>query len=146
MNLIAPVAPPPATPDLPVLERTLELAAERHPDITPRVYACFFERCPQARPLFEVITPDQPPRGCGQMLFEILSLLVDCAAGRPHVAPYVQQVGHDHRAFGVGDPGLYGAFLAAVVEVLAEQLGDDWTPEIAAAWSRQTQALLQHLH
>ncbi len=146
MSAITHLLPPDNAPDLALLERTLELAAERHPDITPLVYARFFERCPQARTLFELIAPDQPPRGCGQMLFEILSLLVDCAAGRPHVAPYAHQVDHDHHAFGVDDPNLYAAFLDAVVDVLALQLGADWTTDLAAAWARQCRALLQHLH
>ena len=135
-----------STRDGELIEATLELAAARHPDITPLVYARFFERRPQARALFEVIAPDQPPRGCGQMLFEILSLLVDCAAGRPHVAPYAHRVDHDHHAFGVDDPNLYAAFLDAVVDVLALQLGADWTTDLAAAWARQCRALLQHLH
>lgn len=146
MSLLATLLPDATAPDLPLLEKTLETVAERHPDITPLVYARFFERCPEARPLFRVVDPQQPPHGCGQMLFEVLSLLQDCAAGRQHVASYAQQVDHDHRAFGVHGPALYAQFLAAVIDVLAQQLGSDWTPELAAAWARQSQALLQHLH
>ena len=146
MSSLTKLLPPQASSDLPLLDRTLELTAERHPDITPLVYARFFERCPQARSLFEMVAPGQPPRGCGQMLFEILSLLQDCAAGRPHVASYAHQIDHDHRGFGVHDRALYAQFLDAVIDVLAEQLGADWTPDLAGAWARQSQALLRQLH
>ena len=135
-----------STRDGELIEATLELAAARHPDITPLVYARFFERCPEARSLFRVVDPQQPPHGCGQMLFEIVSLLQDCVVGRPHVSSYMQQLGHDHRSFGVHNPTLYAAFLAALSDVVEQQAGADWTPEHAAAWSRQSQALLRHLH
>ena len=51
-----------STRDGELIEATLELAAARHPDITPLVYARFFERCPEARSLFRVVDPQQPPR------------------------------------------------------------------------------------
>jgi hemoglobin-like flavoprotein len=131
--------------DAALIEGTLELVAERHPDITPLVYARFFERCPDARPLFQLIDPAQPPHGCGQMLFEIVSLMQDCAAGRPHVPSYLAQVDQDHRGFGAHEPAHFAGFLAALTDVLAQQLGADWTPSHAQAWARQSQTLLRHL-
>jgi hemoglobin-like flavoprotein len=131
--------------DAALIDHALEIAAERHPDISPLVYARFFERCPEAQTLFRVVDPAQPPHGCGQMLFEIISLLQDGAAGRPHVPSYLQQVGHDHRGFGVHEAGFYADFLGALTDVVAQQLGGDWTPAHAQAWARQTESLLRHL-
>lgn len=131
--------------DAALIEHTLELAAQRHEDISPLVYAHFFASCPEAAPLFKVIDPTQPPHGCGQMLFEILSLLQDCAAQKAYVAHYMQQIASNHYAFGVQAKALYAHFLNSVVCVLADTLDKDWNNELEVAWCRQTRALLTYI-
>lgn len=135
----------PPESDAALIAHTLELAAQKHDDIFPEDYARFFANCPASVPMFKVVDPSQPPHGCGQMLFEILSLLQDVAADKPYVASYMQQIASDHRAFGVGDPALYKKFLDSMVEVLAGLLGADWTVPHARAWERQSLALVKFL-
>jgi hemoglobin-like flavoprotein len=86
-----------------------------------------------------------PPLGCGQMLFEIISLLVDAAAGKPHVSSYVHQIAPDHVSFKVLDLTLCDDFLQALVDALADLLGSGGTAARAQAWAPQSQALLHKL-
>jgi hemoglobin-like flavoprotein len=79
------------------------------------------------------------------MLFEIISLLQDCASRKPHVCSYMRQIATDHVAFKVIDRALYAGFLAALVDEMSSLLGDDWTAPRAAAWARQSGVLLQSL-
>lgn len=95
--------------------------------------------------------PDsQPPaEATGDLALNDAALIdhaLEIAAERPHVPSYLQQVGHDHRGFGVHEAGMYAEFLGALTDVVAQQLGEDWTPAHAVAWGRQTEALLRHLH
>ena len=134
-----------AAGDAALIDQTLEIAATRCTDLTPAVFARFFERCPEATALFTVIDPNTPPMGCGQMLFEVISLLTDTANGQPYVASYMHQIACDHVEFKVDDARLYQAFMAALVDVIAGLLDANWTEAHAQAWARQCQALLGHL-
>ena len=128
-----------------VLEGTLEAVTSLDRDISPAVYSRFLSRCPAKAELFRMIDAEQPPHGCGQMLFEIISLLQDNATNKQYVAGYMRQIADEHAAFGVTDTSLYAEFLASLVDVLAAVLGSDWTDAHAAAWTRQSEALLRHL-
>jgi len=132
--------------DAAILDETLELAAARCEDLTPLVYQRFFALRPEAHALFNVPDPTMPPLGCGQMLFEIISLLTDAAAGKPHVAPYMHQIASDHVSFQVTGDALYRDFLTALMDVLAQLLGSHWTDRHAAAWARQADVLLAGMH
>ena len=79
------------------------------------------------------------------MLFEIISLMRDTASHQAYVPSYMRQIAHEHAAFGVTDGALYAEFLASLVDVFANVLGSDWTDARAAAWARQSAALLGHL-
>lgn len=133
------------TSDAALLEETLERVAERCEDLTPAVYRRFFSRCPSASGLFTIIDPDTPPMGCGQMLFEIISLLCDSAAGKSYVPDYMQQIANEHMAFQVSGQQLYADFLDALNDTLAALMGDDWSPAHEQAWRRQTAKLVSYL-
>jgi hemoglobin-like flavoprotein len=132
--------------DAQLIEHTLETVAARHEDISPLVYAQFFSTCPQAAPLFKVVDPTQPPHGCGQMLFEILSLLQDCASEKTYVAGYMKQIASDHKSFGVHATDFYGQFLESIVRVLRDVMDTHWSAELEAAWNRQAHRLIQFIH
>lgn len=131
--------------DAELIEQTLEIVSERCEDPAPDVFTRFFERCPEARPLFTVLDPSQPPLACGQMCFEVVQLLRDTAEGKPYVPSYMAQVAHSHTEIKVTDPRLYHEFLAALVDVMARLMAGDWTPAHAAAWARQCVALMQSM-
>ena len=128
-----------------LLDASLEIAAARGGDIVPAVYARFFVLRPDAAELFTVPDPTQPPLGCGQMMFEIINLLMDSAAGKPYVASYMRKIAIDHKDCRVADPVLYTQFMAAFRDVVADLLGADWNETYAAAWERQCAALLRHV-
>lgn len=131
--------------DAACLAHSLQLAVERRPDLDLAVFPRLFERCPSARPLFNVFSPDFAPHGCATMVYSILELLQDQAAGKGYVAGYAQQLAAEHRGFGVHDPAHYAQVLDALLDVLASALGPDWTPEVAQAWQRQARTLQAHL-
>lgn len=133
------------TNDAALLEATLETVAERCEDLTPAVYRRFFSNCPAAAGLFTIIDPDTPPMGCGQMLFEIISLLCDSAADKSYVPGYMQQIANEHMAFQVNGQQLYADFLNALNDTLAALMGDDWSPEHEQAWGRQINRLLSYI-
>lgn len=129
--------------DAELIEQTLEIVAERSEDPAPEVFARFFERCPDARSMFTVLDPSQPPLACGQMCFEVIQLVRDTAEGKPYVPSYMSQVACSHAEIKVTDPRLYDEFLAALVDVMARLMGADWTEAHAAAWARQNAALMR---
>ena len=128
--------------DLELLNTSLELAVAQCEDLAPAVFARFFERRPAAMALFDVPDTTMPPLGCGQMVFEIISLLLDSAADKPYVASYMQQITREHCAFRVEDASLYAEFMAALVDVLASLVGTRWSLACAEAWGRQSNRLL----
>ena len=121
---------------------TLEFIARNEIDITPLVYGIFFDASPEYREVFKVVDPAQPPHGCGQMLFEILSLIQDQAIGKPYVANYMKDIASQHKSFGVGSSAMYKKFLQALTEAIRQIMGREWTPSHAAAWERQTTSLV----
>ncbi|VVQ15864.1 globin [Pseudomonas fluorescens] len=133
------------TNDAALLEETLEMVAERCEDLTPAVYRRFFTQCPPASGLFTIIDPDTPPMGCGQMLFEIISLLRDSAADKSYVPGYMQQIANEHLALQVNEQQLYTDFLNALNDTLAALMDDDWSPAHEQAWRRQITRLVSYL-
>ncbi len=131
--------------NLELLNASLELAVAQCEDLAPAVFARFFERCPVAIELFTVPDAAMPPLGCGQMVFEIISLLLDSAADKPYVASYMHQIASEHCAFKVDDSTLYAEFLASLADVLADLLGPQWSTAYAQAWERQSKRLLDSL-
>ncbi|CAH0495427.1 globin [Novosphingobium sp. CECT 9465] len=126
-----------------LLERSFEVAAERGGDITPLVFARFFEIAPKAEALFQLDTLD--PQARGRMLAEMLTMLVDQARGEGYVGPTLATIAADHVAYGVEDFSLYEAWLDALTDVVRDLNAAGWTPEIAAAWQRQRGQFLSAL-
>ena len=129
--------------DITLIERSLELAAERCEDLTPFVYEWFFVLRPDARPYFEL--HDLDPRSHGRMLAEILCLLLDVARGEKYVGPTLRTMVGDHESYGIVDRSYYTAFLKALQDVVADFAAGAWTPQIAAAWDRERAAMLKPL-
>lgn len=126
-----------------LLERSFEVAAERGGDITPLVFARFFEIAPKAEALFQLDTID--PQARGRMLAEMLTMLADQARGESYVGPTLATIAADHVAYGVEDFSLYEAWLDALTDVVRDLNAAGWTPEIAAAWQRQRAQFLSAL-
>lgn len=112
-----------------LLEQSLELLAERVGDPAPRVYARLFEVFPEVEAEF---VRDEDGAIRGEMLavaFQSL-LELDGAWG----ANLIRSEVISHGNFGV-PPDRFGAFFGVLRDVCREVLGEDWTPQIDAAWS-----------
>ena len=136
---------PSAGSDLALLNASLEIAVMQSEDFAPAVFQRFFSECPSASKLFTIPDPSMPPLGCGQMVFEIISLILDQAAGEAYVASYMHQIATEHSGFDVRDPEHYKAFLTALVDTLAQLAGNEWNAEFQTAWSRQCACLLDRI-
>lgn len=126
-----------------LLERSFEVAAERGGDITPLVFARFFEIAPKAEALFQLDTLD--PQARGRMLAEMLTMLVDQARGEGYVGPTLATIAADHVAYGVEDFSLYEAWLDALTDVVRALNAAEWSSDIAAAWRHQSDQFLHAL-
>ena len=116
---------------------SLELASERAGDLTPMVYARYFEKCPESRELMWHL--DQLVKG--KMLAEIFRLLMESDLDSEDA--YLDfEVRTHQQSYGVLGH-MYDNLMAALAEAVAEVLDSDWTQDFAAAWEVRTKALLQ---
>lgn len=113
-----------------LLRSSFALVVEREPELTARFYDVLFARYPQVKPLFS------PNGGARQqrMLSDALVAVVDHLEDAPWLQTQLQALGAKHVAYGV-TPEMYGWVGASLLQTLATVAGDDWTPELAAAWT-----------
>jgi hemoglobin-like flavoprotein len=113
------------------IESSLEIAADRGGDLTPRVYAVLFEREPQLRELFSRDTHDAIK---GEMLMKVIEAILDFVGERRYADHLVEAEAMNHEGFAV-PRGVFATFFGIVVEVVRELCGADWTHTMDAAWS-----------
>lgn len=113
------------------IEQSLEIAAERGGDLTPRVYAVLFAREPHLRELFWRDTNDAIK---GEMLMKVIEAIVDFVGERRYADHLVEAEAMNHEGFEVPRE-VFGTFFAIVAEVVHETCGDAWTHTMDAAWS-----------
>jgi NAD(P)H-flavin reductase/hemoglobin-like flavoprotein len=91
-------------------------------------YSSLFLRHPETRRMF-------PPSMAGQRdrLVGALGTIISDVDNLDSLVPFVQELGRDHRKFGV-QPEHYPAVGEALLATLAHFLGDDWSEELAAEW------------
>jgi hemoglobin-like flavoprotein len=116
--------------DASVIERTLELAAEREADLTPRVYARLFAAHPEMEALF---VRDTNGAVRGEMLARVFEMILDFIDRRAYAAQMIQCEVVTHEGYGV-PPEVFGIFFETVADTLHEVLGSDWTPAVDASW------------
>jgi len=113
-----------------LIESSLELVAERSGDLTPLVYERLFSRHPEMKPLFWRDTSNAVK---GEMLAKVFEIILDFIGDNLFAANMIQCEVITHAGYDV-PPEVFRIFFGIVAEVMAEQLGDEWTPELAAAW------------
>lgn len=125
--------------DLKLIETSLEIAAERCPDLTAPVFDVFFKKVPEAPGLFgkniEV--------AMGRMLTEIIGLITEQAAGAGYIEHTVKTSASDHSFWGVRME-MYDAIFGALLDTLRTFVGPEWTDETESAWQRQIDAIMRH--
>lgn len=128
------VAPPnrPATE----AERTVELIRASFAAVEPQAeelgkhfYSTLFSRAPETRDLFPVNMEVQRSR-----LLRALVHVVQMVDQPDDLVPFLQQLGRDHRKFGVLSRH-YDAVGEALISAIATYSGARWTPEVDRAWN-----------
>lgn len=92
-------------------------------------YAKLFEIAPDVRPMFPDDLSDQKKK-----LIQMLATAVNGLKDLDAIVPAVQDLGKRHVKYGVEDAH-YDSVGAALLDTLEKGLGDDWTPDTAAAWT-----------
>jgi len=91
-------------------------------------YATLFSRAPETRDLFPVNMEVQRSR-----LLRALVHVVQMVDQPDDLVPFLEQLGRDHRKFGVLARH-YDAVGLALISAVGEFSGDAWTPEVENAW------------
>jgi NAD(P)H-flavin reductase/hemoglobin-like flavoprotein len=92
-------------------------------------YATLFARAPETRGLFPVNMEVQRSR-----LLRALVHVVQMVDQPDELVPFLQQLGRDHRKFGVFTEH-YDAVGAALLAAISSFAGPAWTPEVERAWT-----------
>lgn len=113
-----------------VLRSSFELVVTRSPNLTTRFYEIFFTRFPEVRPMFS------PSRQAHQekMLTGALVAVIDHVDDAPWLTSTLVGLGARHVGYGVRDE-MYGWVGESLLATLAEIAGDEWSQEVADAWT-----------
>ncbi|MES2340718.1 MAG: globin [Pseudomonadota bacterium] len=114
-----------------LIERSLELAAERCEDLTPLVYARLFAEHPQMEAMF---WGDTNWAIRGEMLSKVFSAILDFIGERLYAHTLIQTEVINHAGYDV-PPDVFRVFFGTVAATVREVIGADWTPEIDQAWT-----------
>ena len=113
-----------------LIEQSLELAAERCPDLTPLIYARLFRQQPQMEALF---WRDKNGAIKGEMLARVFEAILDFVGERLYAHHLIQCEVVTHAGYDV-PPDVFQTFFPVVAETLREVVGEDWTAEMDLAW------------
>ena len=103
---------------------------EPHADEMGRLfYATLFQRAPETRDLFPVNMEVQRSR-----LMRALVHVVQMVDQPDELVPFLEQLGRDHRKFGVVAQH-YDAVGEALITAIATTAGPAWTPAVREAWT-----------
>jgi len=111
---------------------SLELVAERCPDLTPLVYARLFAEHPQLEVLFWRDTTNAIK---GEMLAKVFEIILDFIGDNLYAARMIQCEVVTHTDYDV-PPDIFRIFFGVVAATIQDQLGNDWTADSAAGWTK----------
>ena len=122
---------PEADPNSPValIRSSFAVVAPQVEQVARHFYATLFSQAPQTRDLFPVNMEVQRSRLLRALVHVVQ--MVDCP---DELVPFLEQLGRDHRKFGVLAEH-YDAVGAALISAVAEFAGPAWTPRVARAWT-----------
>lgn len=127
---------------LELVEHSLELVAERDVDIVPLVYRRLFAERPELCALFAIEDPRELRSGMGNMVNEVLRLMLagtDAELRNEAQAAVVFHVGWGLRV------DMYRDVLRALMAAVHEGCAEGWTADMAAAWCVQLERVLAEL-
>ncbi|HVL83236.1 MAG TPA: globin domain-containing protein [Pseudonocardia sp.] len=112
-----------------LIRGSFALVEPRAEELSRHFYATLFSRAPETRDLFPVNMEVQRSR-----LLRALVHVVQMVDQTDELVPFLEQLGRDHRKFGVITEH-YDAVGAALLSAIGEFAGDAWTPEVEKAWN-----------
>jgi hemoglobin-like flavoprotein len=118
--------------DVIVITDTLNRVAARAGDPASLVFKRLFAGHPAAEALF---VRDDSGLVRGQMFQVTIESLLDFLGDQTYGAALVQIERTNHQGLGVS-PTLFDSFYLTVMAVFRDLLGDDWTTEMEAVWTR----------
>ena len=113
-----------------LLDESLQLVSDRYDRVVGYFYAAMFVEAPQLRALFPAAMDIQRDR-----LFRALTDSVRGLADPDRLVPMLEQLGRDHRKYGVR-PEHYDVLGRALIASLRKHAEDVWVPELEAAWTK----------
>jgi NAD(P)H-flavin reductase/hemoglobin-like flavoprotein len=120
-----------------LIKLSLEALAPKADRVVGYFYAVLFTVDPSLRDLFPAAMDLQRDR-----LFQALLQIGQDIENPVALTAYLQQLGRDHRKYGVRDEH-YPAVGAALLAALASYAGDLWTAELAESWTEAYQFAAQ---
>jgi NAD(P)H-flavin reductase/hemoglobin-like flavoprotein len=117
------------------LKENFNRVAQHGDQIALFFYSDLFLRYPATRDLFPVSMAVQRDR-----LLQALGTIVSSADRIEEIAPFIQELGRDHRKFGALAEH-FGPVGESLLATLAHFSGPDWTPELAEDWSAAYQII-----
>ena len=99
-------------------------------------YDRLFKLDPSLRPMFAFTDMDEQRK----KLMQTLAVVVRGIEDLETLIPAVEALGRRHAGYGV-QPGHYATVGRALLDTLAVGLGEDFTPEVRAAWSEAYELL-----
>jgi hemoglobin-like flavoprotein len=113
-----------------LIQYSFELAAERCEDLTPLVYDRLFREHPETQAMFR---SEGSELVRGSMLALTIDAMLDFAGERTGHFRMIECEVQSHDAYGT-PRDLFGKFFGVIADTMREVLGNDWSPEIDAAW------------
>ncbi|MFN3239858.1 MAG: globin [Pseudomonadales bacterium] len=118
------------------LEQTAELAG----DISPAIYERYFARCPGSEALMSHI--DELVRA--KMMAEVYRLVM--LPDFEEEAGYLNFEMDNHALAYSVEPHMYGNLLYALMDTVAETMGDAWNDDYKTAWEDRLELLLKEIN
>ena len=127
------------TKEIELISDSLELYAERHGDMAPRVYERFFELNPEAAALMEY--SDEHMRG--RMFASMLELFLS----DEHLDPggYLDWELENHLKAYSATTAMYEILFQGMRDVLDRDLGADWRPEWREVWANRLDRVMERV-
>ncbi len=114
-----------------IVSNSLQTLAERVGDPAAHVYSRLFSAYPEMEALF---VRDTTGAIRGEMLAMAFECILDLGGAGDYAANLIaaERINHE----GVGVPhAVFGRFFPILAQTCQELLGQDWTPEVNAAWA-----------
>jgi hypothetical protein len=116
----------------------MERVADKAGDIAPAIFARYFERCGESRALMDHMDEHM----LGRMMDQVLLLIME--PGEEELTSYIEFETASHRSYGV-QPHMYESLMRSVQDILARELGDEFTQEMNDALQGRVDYLLNEI-